>query len=129
MARKNLRHLPIYKKSLELCSMSRAIASYVSLNKDLRKLYQSNSFRDIMANALLTDAILIPQKIAAVEFSNNPTERFAHLSFIHIMIKNINSYCMGLEKDGIKEIEYINLLRQEIKSFRKYFKKWQVSLN
>lgn len=129
MSRKNLRNLPIYRKSLELCSMSRAIASYVSLNKDLRKLCHSNSLRDSVADALLTDAILIPQKIAAVEFSNNPMERVAHMSFINIMIKNINSYCMGLEKDGIKEIEYIDLLRKEIKSFRKYYKKWRGSLN
>jgi hypothetical protein len=128
MSGKNLRNLPIYKKSLELCHMSRALASYITFNKDLRNLCQSNSLRDIMADALLTDAILIPQKIAAVEFSNNPTERVAHVSFINIMIKNINSYCLGLEKDGIKEIEYINLLRKEIKSFRKYYRKWRVTL-
>ena len=40
------------------------------------------------------------------------------------MIENINSYCTGLERDGVKEKEYLNLLRIEIKGFRKSFKKW-----
>ncbi len=129
MSNKNLRQLPIYVKAMELCFMSREIASYVTLNKDLLKLYQSNSLRDTIANSLLTDAILIPQKIAQVEFSKCSSERTHTITFINIMIRNINSYCLGLEKDGMKELEYLNLLRLEISSFRKQYKKWKISLN
>ncbi len=125
MAYRSLRHLPIYRKALELCTMSREIASYVTLNKDLVRLYESKSLRDIIANSILTDAILIPQKIAQVEYSNSTAERLENISFINVIIRNINSYCMGLEKDGVKETEYINLLRAEIKSFRKFYKKWK----
>lgn len=81
-----------------------------------------------MADSLLTDAILIPQKIAQVEHSKSNTERMQNVSFINIMIRNINSYCLGLEKDGLKEIEYLDLLRNEIKSFRKHYKKWKLSI-
>ncbi|KAA2218218.1 MULTISPECIES: hypothetical protein [Maribacter] len=127
MSHKNLKNIPVYRKALELCRMSREIASYVSFNKDLLRLYESNSLRDIIANSILTDAILIPQKIALVESSRSTSERLQNLSFINIMIRNINSYCLGLEKDGVKETEYINLLRSELKSFRKYYRKWKVS--
>lgn len=129
MSNKNLQHIPIYKKAMSLCFMSREIASYVSLNKDLLKLYESNSLRDSIANSLLTDAILIPQKIVAAEFSKSSSERMQSISFINIMIRNINSYCLGLEKDGVKETEYLNLLRSEIQSFRKHYKKWKISMN
>lgn len=128
MSHKNLKNIPVYRKALELCRMSREIASYVSFNKDLLRLYESNSLRDIIANSILTDAILIPQKIALVESSRSSSERMQNLSFINIMIRNINSYCMGLEKDGVKETEYINLLRSELRSFRKYYRKWRVSV-
>lgn len=128
MAKKNLRHIPIYKKALELCYMSREIVSYVSLNKDLLHLYKSNSLRDSIADALLTDTILIPQKIAKAEYSVSNTERMEQVSYINIMIRNMNTYCLGLEKDGVKELEYINLLRSEIKSFRQYFKKWKTAM-
>ena len=128
MPNKNLKTVPVYGKSLELCQMSREIASYFSFNKDLTKLYQSQGLRDIIADAILTDAILIPQQIAQAEQSNNHKVRMQSVSFIGIMIRNINSYCTGLEKDSIKEIEYVNLLRKEVRSFRKYFKTWRVSL-
>ncbi|MEP2057024.1 hypothetical protein [Maribacter litoralis] len=125
MAYRSLKHLPIYRKALELCTMSREIASYVTFNKDLMRLCESKSLRDIMANSILTDSILIPQKIAQVEYSNCTNERKETISYINIIIRNINSYCMGLEKHGVKETEYINLLRKEIKSFRKSYKAWK----
>lgn len=128
MPYKNLRNIPLYRKSLYLCSISRELASYVSYNKDLLKLYQSNSHRDIIADSLLTDAILIPQKIAQAEWSESHSVRRRSISFINIMTRNILSYCNGLEKDGLKEKEYINLLRNEIKSFRVSFKEWRRSL-
>ena len=118
----------LYRKALDLCEMSRAIASYVTHNKDLLKLYQSNSLRDIIADSLLTDAILIPQQIARAEESSNPVVRFRTARFISVMIKNIQGYTNGLEHDGVKEQEYLNLLRKEVKSFQKAFKKWRKSL-
>ena len=128
MSHKNLRTVPVYRKALELCAMSREIASYVTFNKDLLKLYKSNSLRDIIADSLLTDTILIPQKIAQTEFALSQDEKLENVSYINIMIKNISSYCTGLERDGVKEKEYLNLLRQEIDSFRKMFKKWTRTL-
>ena len=129
MSHKSLGNIPVYKKALDLCSMSREIASYVSYNKDLLKLYQSNSLRDHIADSLLTDAILIPQQIAQAESSRSLAVRIKSASFVNIMIRNIISYCNGLEKDGVKETEYLNLLRREIRSFRKSFKVWRKSIS
>lgn len=128
MPYKPLRTLPVYQKALDLCFISRELADYVSYNKDLLKLYQSNSLRDIIADALLTDAILIPQQIAQAQTSKSLTVRMKSVSFVNIMCRNILSYCNGLEHDGVKEKEYLNLLRQEIKSFRKAFKIWRKSI-
>tara|TARA_R110000868_G_scaffold2277_6_gene17015 strand:- start:4040 stop:4372 length:333 start_codon:yes stop_codon:yes gene_type:complete len=108
--------------------MSREIASYLSYNKDLLKLYQSNSHRDIMVDSLLTDSILIPQQIATAERSECYAARMKSATFINVIIRNINSYCTGLEKDGVKEKEYLNLLRSEIKSFRRMYKVWRRSI-
>ena len=128
MAYKNFKSIPVYRKALDLCTISREIASFVSYNKDLLKLYQSNSLRDHIADSLLTDAILIPKHIAEAETSDSQAERMKSARFINIMLKNIVSYCNGLEKDGVREKEYLNLLRQEIRSFRKTFRIWRKSL-
>ncbi len=128
MVNENLGSVPVYRKALALCEISSHIASYVSFNKDLIKLYESNSLRDTIADSLVTDTHLIPQKIAQVESSTSNVERIHTTTFINIMIQNLNSYCLGLEKDGVQEMEYLNLLRSEILSFRTSFRKWSGSL-
>jgi len=128
MSVKNLGTIPVYKKALDLCNMSREIASYVSYNKDLLKLYKSNSLRDNIADSLLTDAIIIPQKIAQAEHATSNNVRIKNILLISIMTRNILSYCKGLEMDGLKEKEYLNLLRKEIKSFRVLYKVWKRSI-
>ena len=127
MPYRNFGSLPVYRKALELCYMSREIASYVTFNKNLLKLHKSNSHRDLIADSLLTDAILIPQKIALAETSSSYSERMKIATYISIIIRNLNSYCRGLEKDGVKEQEYVDLLRKEVKSFRESFKTWRES--
>ena len=105
MSSKNLGSVPVYQKAESLYEISRHLVSYVSLNKDLVKLYQSNSLRDIIANSLLTDARLISKKMAQALSSKCSNERLRNAAFINIMIRNINSYCTGLEKDGVREKE------------------------
>jgi len=129
MSSKNLGAIPVYQKALRLRDISEAIASYVSFNKDVLKRYHSNSLRDNIADSLVNDTVLIPKQIAQAERSKSYSERINSATFINIMIKNINSYCLGLEKDGVKEMEYLNLLRSEIKSFRKSFTKWRRTIN
>ena len=129
MSSKNLRTVPVYIKALSLCEISRHIASYISFNKDVLKMYQSNSLRDNIVGSLVTDTSLISKKIAQAEYSKSHAEQINNATFINTMIQNINSYCTGLEVDGVKEKEYLNLLRQEIRSFRKSFKKWKGSLS
>lgn len=128
MASKNLGTVLAYRKAESLYEISRHLVSYVSFNKDLVQLYKSNSLRDIIANSLLTDSRLISKNMAAAITSNSYDERHRNTASINIMIRNINSYCIGLEKDGVKEKEYVNLVRTEIKSFRKSYKNWIRSL-
>jgi hypothetical protein len=124
----NLGSLPVYKKALELCTVSKELASFVSYNKNMLTLYQSESLRDHIADSLITDAILIPQQIARAETSDSMTDRMKSATFIGIMIRNINSYINGLEHHGVREKEYLNLLRREIRIFRRFFKKWRKSM-
>jgi hypothetical protein len=128
MSQNNLGSLPIYKKALELSTLSRELASFVTYNKNMLTLYQSQSLRDHIADSLITDAVLIPQQIARAETSESIGDRMKSATFIGIMLRNINSYCNGLEKDGVREKEYLNLLRHEIRTFRKAFKKWRKSI-
>jgi hypothetical protein len=77
---------------------------------------------------LLTDAILIPQQIARAERTSSAQIRERCIHFINVMTQNLTSYCLGLEKDGVREREYLDLLRKELKNFRRAFKLWRRNL-
>ncbi|WP_394970569.1 hypothetical protein [uncultured Croceitalea sp.] len=120
--------LPIYQKSLEIRDISSAMASYFSNDSTLFKLKKTASLRENIARSLFTDSNLISQQIQQAATSSSYETRMQSVSFINIITRNLASYCNGLDYDGVKEKEYVNLLRRELKSFRKSFKQWRKSL-
>ena len=120
--------LPVYKKSLEIRDLSTAIASYFSKENNFFKLKRTAGLRDHIASSLCIDADLISKQIKQAATSNSYETRVQSATFINIITRNLNSYCNGLDHDGVKEKEYLNLLRTELKSFRVSFKQWRKSL-
>lgn len=113
---------------MALREMSEAVASYFSPNRELLSLQGTDCFRNDIAQSLMIDADLITQEVEQAALSNSHSVRMRSLTFVNIMTRNILAYCNGLERDGVKEKEYLNLLRREIKIFRVSFKKWRKSL-
>nr|WP_299070006.1 hypothetical protein [uncultured Allomuricauda sp.] len=128
MKRNSLNSLGVYRKSLALRDLSEAVATYFAYNKEIISLRKIDSFRDDITQSLMTDAVLITKEVELAALSNSYSVRMKSMTFINIMTRNILAYCNGLERDGIKEKEYLNLLRKEIKTFRGSFKKWRKSL-
>ncbi|SHG16892.1 hypothetical protein [Flagellimonas flava] len=127
MERNSLNSLGVYRKSLALRDLSEAIALYFSYNKEVLSLRKVGSFRDDITQSLMTDAVQITKEVEQAALSNSYSVRMRSLTFINIMTRNILAYCNGLERDGVKEKEYLNLLRREIRTFRTSFKKWRKS--
>ncbi|GGG50285.1 hypothetical protein GCM10011414_19950 [Croceivirga lutea] len=130
MNKSNLSSLPVYQKSLEVNDLSLALEAYFSLEKSspLFKRRKIASLRSEIVSAIKDDAQLISRFISETVDTDCVELRSKHLTFINTITKNILSYCNGLDRDGVREKEYVNLLRQEIKLFRRHFKSWRKSL-
>lgn len=126
---KNTKHhsLPVYQNSLILQDLGDALSHYFRLETRTRS-YKTLSLKAIIAESLLTDVALLPLTIEEACQSNSLHNKQKNISFINIITRNIISYCNGLEKDGVKEREYIELIRNELQTFRKSFKQWRRSL-
>ena len=125
MSSPQLDRLPVYRQALSLRTLSSELAAFVSYNKDLISLRNSLSHRDQLADCLLTDATLIPEQIEEAENSSSLAIRQQRVQFIGVITRNLNAYVKGLEMDGIREREYLELLRREVRIFRVAFKKWR----
>lgn len=128
MKNRNYVSLPVYQRSLALKDLSTAIANYFSYEGDLFVLPKKSGLRNEIANALFTDASLISKNLVEAATASSKKIRNKNITYINIMTRNILAYCNGLEKDGVKEKEYLQLLRKEIRSFRTDFKQWRKSL-
>ena len=127
MGNSNFNSLAVYKKSLVLRDLSNALGHYFSGDSGILSK-KTMGLRTIIAQSLVTDASLIPLTIEAAYQTDSLHIRLKNASFINIITKNILSYLNGLEYDGVKEKEYLQLLRMEIKTFRRSFKQWRKSL-
>lgn len=127
MENKGFDALPVYKNSLVLRDLSDALGHYFSLEQNPFSS-RSMGLRADIAESLITDASLLPLTIEETYKSKSINYRLKNATFINIITRNIISYCNGLEKDGVKEKEYLQLLRRELKTFRKSFKQWRKSL-
>lgn len=128
MKSSNYVSLPVYQRSLALKDLSTAVASYFSYDSDLFVLPKKSGLRNEIANALFIDASLISKNLVEAATASSKKRRNKNITYINIMTRNILAYCNGLEKDGVKEKEYVQLLRKEIRSFRADFKQWRKSL-
>ena len=128
MSSSGSKNIFIYRKAAELQTMSRAIVSCIASRDDVLLIYKPNSLREQVAGSLLTDTALIRKEIMLAASTTSVSMRQNSLQLVQIMIRNLNSYCKGLEMDGVREREYLELLRQELKGFRRAFKQWRKSL-
>ena len=128
MSYKGLKDLPVHKKADELQTMGRAIAHCAAGKEAAVNRYMANSLRGEVAGLLLTDTALIRKQIALAAGTSSLSIRQNSLQFVSVMIRNLGSYCRGVEMDGMREREYLELLRRELVSFRKSFKQWRKSL-
>ena len=128
MSSRGSKSLSVYRKAAELQTLSQAIALCVVKGQEVLQAHTSNSLRDQVAASILTDTALIRKQVDLAASARSLQMRQRSLHFIQIMIRNLNSYCKGLEMDGVREREYLELLRQEIKGFRRTFNQWRKSL-
>ena len=128
MKSRNYVSLPVYQRSLALKDLSTAVASYFSYDGDLFVLPKKSGLRNEIANALFTDASLISKNLVEAATASSKKIRNKNITYINIKPRNILANCNGMEKEGVKEKEYVQLLRKDIRSFRADFKQWRKSL-
>lgn len=124
----NLSELPIYKKAVDIFTLSQNISSY--LNHDLSALKEDGS-ED--ANIYFSGDI-VQQSVSLVpEIVNAELERYSERKYKHVAslkrITNLlykNSY--RLERSNSNGKDFLPILRKELKKFKKLQRTWLLTL-
>lgn len=112
--RRKLEALPIYKKSLEILDLTQQLVDTFD-DEDAAKIH-----RQIM----IEDAMIIPAKIAGAEAMDDYILKMENATVIKIHARSLLTQTSSAKYLNLMEERYLQLLRDEIETFRLLFKSW-----
>ena len=124
----HLSNLPIYKKALEIFSLSRKISSY--LNHDLAPLKVDGTEDEhiyFSGDIVQQSESLVPEIIKAEE-EKSSDKKYKHIATIEKLINLLYKNCKRLEYSNSNGKDYLPLLRKELKKFSKLQRNWMMTL-
>ena len=111
-----LKKMPLYQKSWIIMDMSNRIAELIPEDGD--------DFLSNYAEYIRIDSSLIPAKIAGAQSVNLYDLKMEYAAIIRKTARDICIHCVALESFGFKEVEYLQLIRNEVEEFRVLFAEW-----
>ncbi len=120
----DFRNLPVYNKALEIFRVSRAIACSISDNKNVLEMSLSANFNHQFAGEIVSDSLQLAPGLATVQCTSNSLLRLRRAKQIRKALNRILSGCKKLEFDGVREKEFLSILRSEIHQFDHLFSEW-----
>ncbi|HET8886276.1 MAG TPA: hypothetical protein VFM70_08000 [Salinimicrobium sp.] len=115
MDEKRLKEMPLYEKAKEIFNMVDRITGLIP---------KDNVFLSSVGEIMYADAIQLAPKIAGAEAGGLYDLKMENAALIRRKARDIYVQCNNFLIEDFKEIEFLNLLRDEIDEFRKLFAAW-----
>jgi hypothetical protein len=106
--------LPIYKKALEIEELTEQIVD----------TFKNETQAERYGHGLLEDAMMLPGKIAGAEAMDFYIHKMENATLIKVHARNLLTQTSSIKHLGIVNEQYVQLLRDEIESFRRLFRDW-----
>ena len=113
----------IFLKADELQRMGHALLVDEVLDAHYGIGYRSLSLRQHIAIDLRTDCAQLSESIKRL-IHTTQTDQKSHVAYIQSLIKNLLSYCRGLEYDKAPDIDYVRLVKRETLTFKRMYRTW-----
>jgi len=120
-------NLPIYKKALEIFSLSRKISFY--LNYDLAPL-RADGTEDgdiYFSGDIVQQSVLLVPEIIKAEIEKSSKKKYKHAASILQLTKLLNNNCKRLEQSNSNGKDYLHLLQKELNKFSKLQQTWMLT--
>ena len=117
--------LPLFKKAMEI----QKLVNHIALAVDNSEIALDNKAETEMIKLhiqyLRESATIIPAKIAGASGTNMPYDiKMENAAIIRKAARELLTDATGLEINGFKDLEYLDLLRKEIEDFRILYAEW-----
>lgn len=124
----HLLDLPIYKKALEIFSLSRKISSYLNYDLALLKVDGTEDEHIYFSGDIVMQSESIVPEIIKAEVEQFSDKKYQHIATLNRLTKLLDKNCLRLEKSNSNGKDFLPILRQELKKFRKLQRHWMLTL-
>lgn len=118
------KQLPVFKKAEDILIMAEKLAELIndSIENKLEdaELMMAKSY----TQNILENALIIGAKIAGAEAVELYDIKMENAAIIRKAAREIQTFCTGLTIFDLDELEYLELLREEVELFRVEFAEW-----
>ncbi|MCX7550535.1 hypothetical protein [Xanthomarina sp. F2636L] len=124
----HLSHLPIYQKAMEIIILSRSISTY--LNQDLAYL-QLDGKEDnniYFSGDIVQQSSSLAPEIEKAELEKFSDKKHKHIATVSRLTNLLYKNCSRLEKSNSNGKDYLPILRNELKKFKKLQHTWSLTL-
>lgn len=124
----NLSDLPIYKKALEIFTLSQNISMY--LRYDLCGLKNDGSEdADIyFSGDIVQQSVSLAPEIANAELERHTDRKYKHLASLKRLTSMLYKNSYRLEHSNSSGKDFLPILRSELKKFKQLQRSWMLTL-
>lgn len=124
----HLSDLPIYKKAMDIIILSRSISTYI--NQDLCYLRPDGSEdADIyFSGDIIQQSSSLAPEIVNAELNRYTNNTYKHVASLERLTTRLYNNCKRLERCNSNGKEYLQILRSELRKFKRLQHSWMMTL-
>ncbi|WP_405295821.1 hypothetical protein [Algibacter sp. Ld11] len=124
----NLSELPVYKKAIEILSLSQSISMY--LNDDLSSLKADGSEDEniYFSGDIIQQSVSLVPEIVNAELERYSERKYKHIASLRRLTNMLYTNSYRLEKSNSNGKDFLPILRSELRKFKKLQRSWLLTL-
>lgn len=124
----NLSDLPIYRKALEIFALSQSISSYMQDDLVPLKDDGSEDTNIYFSGDIVQQSVSLAPEIVNAELERHSERKHKHLASLKKLTNLLYKNSYRLERSSSNGKDFLPILRNELKKFKKLQRSWMLSL-
>ncbi|MDT0646783.1 hypothetical protein RM545_08780 [Zunongwangia sp. F260] len=118
----------IYKKAMEIFRLSRSISHYLMHDLGNLQVNGKENPHIYFTGDLVRQSVSLAPEILKAESKTFSEERYRHVASLTRLVNLLHENCDRLELSNSNGREFVQILRSELKKFRKLQRTWMLKM-
>lgn len=124
----NLSELPIYKKAVEIFTLSQNISLYLNQDLSILKNDGTEDTNIYFSGDIVQQSISLAPEILNAELERYSEKKYKHIASLKRLTNMLYKNSYRLERSNSNGKDFLPILRSELKKFKKLQRTWLLTL-